>query len=272
MGRAYSTGTVKSSCMAACVRRVDCQQMTPLVSTNDLPHPSLGAYGQSRHGIPRPPKAPAHHPHQRPADTGRAQGDRPAGGPAQRRGLPEQLPRRRLRDLQVQAHRGPRQGAHRDRLPAHGRGARRGLHPRVPERSANRPAARGGSLPCLGPRRVRPHRRADPRTHDITRLDVQLEQPIPYKAGQFAHLAIEGLLGRRAQLLVREPVPPRWAGHLPHSQGARRPGVVARERHGRRGSRSARGRPLRRLLACAGATRRCSSSRAAAVSHRSWRS
>lgn len=30
-------------------------------------------------------------------------------------------------------------------------------------------------------------------THDITRLTVQLEEPIPYKAGQFAHLAIEGL-------------------------------------------------------------------------------
>ncbi|MFW5877084.1 MAG: fatty acid desaturase [Myxococcota bacterium] len=30
-------------------------------------------------------------------------------------------------------------------------------------------------------------------THDITRLTVQLDEPIPYKAGQFAHLAIEGL-------------------------------------------------------------------------------
>jgi NAD(P)H-flavin reductase/ferredoxin len=32
-------------------------------------------------------------------------------------------------------------------------------------------------------------------THDITRLTVQLDQPIPYKAGQFANLAIEGLPG-----------------------------------------------------------------------------
>lgn len=32
-------------------------------------------------------------------------------------------------------------------------------------------------------------------THDITRLTVQLEQPIPYKAGQFANLSIEGLPG-----------------------------------------------------------------------------
>jgi NAD(P)H-flavin reductase/ferredoxin len=32
-------------------------------------------------------------------------------------------------------------------------------------------------------------------THDITRLTVQLDEPIPYKAGQFAHLAIEGLSG-----------------------------------------------------------------------------
>lgn len=32
-------------------------------------------------------------------------------------------------------------------------------------------------------------------THDIVRLVVQLEQPIPYKAGQFANVAIEGLPG-----------------------------------------------------------------------------
>jgi NAD(P)H-flavin reductase/ferredoxin/fatty-acid desaturase len=32
-------------------------------------------------------------------------------------------------------------------------------------------------------------------THDITRLTVQLEQPIPYKAGQFANLTIDGLPG-----------------------------------------------------------------------------
>lgn len=32
-------------------------------------------------------------------------------------------------------------------------------------------------------------------THDITRLTVQLEQPIPYKAGQFANISIEGLSG-----------------------------------------------------------------------------
>jgi NAD(P)H-flavin reductase/ferredoxin len=32
-------------------------------------------------------------------------------------------------------------------------------------------------------------------THDITRLTVQLEQPIPYKAGQFANVAIDGLPG-----------------------------------------------------------------------------
>lgn len=32
-------------------------------------------------------------------------------------------------------------------------------------------------------------------THDITRLTVQLDQPIPYKAGQFANVAIEGLPG-----------------------------------------------------------------------------
>ena len=32
-------------------------------------------------------------------------------------------------------------------------------------------------------------------THDITRLTVQLEQPLPYKAGQFANVAIEGLPG-----------------------------------------------------------------------------
>ncbi len=32
-------------------------------------------------------------------------------------------------------------------------------------------------------------------THDITRLTVQLDQPVPYKAGQFANLAIDGLPG-----------------------------------------------------------------------------
>src|SRR5262245_61286585 len=32
-------------------------------------------------------------------------------------------------------------------------------------------------------------------THDIVRLVVQLEQPIPYKAGQFANVAIDGLPG-----------------------------------------------------------------------------
>jgi NAD(P)H-flavin reductase/ferredoxin len=32
-------------------------------------------------------------------------------------------------------------------------------------------------------------------THDITRLVVQLEQPVPYKAGQFANLFIDGLPG-----------------------------------------------------------------------------
>jgi NAD(P)H-flavin reductase/ferredoxin len=32
-------------------------------------------------------------------------------------------------------------------------------------------------------------------THDITRLTVQLDQPLPYKAGQFANLAIDGLPG-----------------------------------------------------------------------------
>lgn len=32
-------------------------------------------------------------------------------------------------------------------------------------------------------------------THDITRLTVELEQPLPYKAGQFANLALEGLPG-----------------------------------------------------------------------------
>jgi NAD(P)H-flavin reductase/ferredoxin len=35
----------------------------------------------------------------------------------------------------------------------------------------------------------------EPVTHDITRLTVQLDQPIPYKAGQFANLGIEGLSG-----------------------------------------------------------------------------
>jgi 3-phenylpropionate/trans-cinnamate dioxygenase ferredoxin reductase subunit len=32
-------------------------------------------------------------------------------------------------------------------------------------------------------------------THDITRLTVQLDQPLPYKAGQFANLAVDGLPG-----------------------------------------------------------------------------
>ena len=32
-------------------------------------------------------------------------------------------------------------------------------------------------------------------THDITRLGVQLDEPMPYKAGQFANLGIEGLDG-----------------------------------------------------------------------------
>ena len=35
----------------------------------------------------------------------------------------------------------------------------------------------------------------EPVTHDITRLTIQLDQPIPYKAGQFANLGIEGLSG-----------------------------------------------------------------------------
>ena len=32
-------------------------------------------------------------------------------------------------------------------------------------------------------------------THDITRVTVQLDQPIPYKAGQFANVAIDGVPG-----------------------------------------------------------------------------
>jgi NAD(P)H-flavin reductase/ferredoxin len=32
-------------------------------------------------------------------------------------------------------------------------------------------------------------------THDITRLTVQLDEPVPYKAGQFANVAIDGLPG-----------------------------------------------------------------------------
>src|ERR1022692_2931730 len=32
-------------------------------------------------------------------------------------------------------------------------------------------------------------------THDITRLSVQLEEPMPYRAGQFANVGIEGMEG-----------------------------------------------------------------------------
>jgi NAD(P)H-flavin reductase/ferredoxin len=35
-------------------------------------------------------------------------------------------------------------------------------------------------------------------THDITSLDVQLDEPMPYRAGQFANLGIEGLDGARS--------------------------------------------------------------------------
>ena len=155
------------------------------------------------------PRKPAHdRAHQRSSPSRvEPQRDPAAGGAAARHRLSEQLPRRRLRHLQVPAAGRPGEGTHRVRLPAVARGNRRGLYPGVPERAADRRARRPSNSPSPGSMR-RVTGRVTGReqlTHDITRLQVQLDEALPYRAGQFANISTRGRRRRPAQLFVRRP-------------------------------------------------------------------
>jgi hypothetical protein len=114
---------------------------------------------------------PDHRAHQRPARARRAPRDRAPGGPAERDQLSQQLPRRRLRRVQVPAHRWVGEGAHRDGLPALPGGDRPGVHPRLPERPALR-RAHQVDLTSRAARAVDGHgsrRRASPTTSPACR-------------------------------------------------------------------------------------------------------
>ena len=107
-------------------------------------------------------------------------------------------------------------------------------------------------------------------TRDITRLPVQLDEALPYRAGQFA--ALHRRRARRAaQLLVRDSSVRLRARQLLRAQGARRQVLVVGERRGRRRSSGDRGRPAGRFLAAARGRHRCCSWQAAAGSRRSSR-